>query len=150
MVRKKCIIGIDSDARAVTIARLQLWLRLAEEPLPLPLPRLEKTIIQGDSLKEETWDVLPEGYDIILGNPPFIATGVVQSRRELALRFKSAQGRFDYSYLFVEMGSKRLKDNGVIGQVVPNRLFTNKDASAIREIITKDMNLSVITDFGVK
>lgn len=148
LVNKKCIIGIDIDPRAVTITRLQLWLRLAEEPHPLPLPRLERTIVNGDSLKEETWDLLPAGYDVILGNPPFIATGDVQSRKELAARFKSAQGRFDYSYLFVEMAIRKLKNEGVIGLVIPNRLFTNKDASALRKIITSEMNLCVITDFG--
>lgn len=148
LVSKRCIIGIDNDARAVTFARLQLWLRLAEEPEPLPLPRLGKTIIHGNSLREETWNDLPKRCDIILGNPPFIATGDIPSRKELAARFRTAQGRFDYSYLFVEMAVKKLGANGILGLVVPNRLFKNKDASTLRGILTSETDLATITDFG--
>ena len=131
LINQKCIVGIDNDYRAVTLARLALWLRFAEEPNPLPLPRLEEVIIHGDSLREETWSQLPQTYDVILGNPPFIATGKIQSRTELQRRFQTAQGRFDYSYLFVELAITKLRPGGLLGLVVPNRLFINRDAGTM-------------------
>jgi|GEM_PF-1623584 len=148
LISRNCIVGIDIDARAVTFARLQLWLRLAEEPKPLPLPRLERTIVHGDSLVPDTWKTLPKECQIILGNPPFIATGDFQSRAELVSRFKTAQGRFDYSYVFVEQAISKLAKSGVLGLVIPNRLFKNKDATALRQLLTDQMELLSITDFG--
>ena len=147
LVENKCIIGIDTDPRAVTLARLSLWLRLAEEPDPLPLPSLNDVIVCGDSLREETWRDLPDGYDVIVGNPPFIATGEVENREALALRYETAQGRFDYSYLFVELAIKRLRPGGVLGLVVPNRLFKNRDAGILREMLTSRCQLLGVVDF---
>ncbi len=40
LMDNRSIVGVDIDERAVTLARLSLWLRLAEEPNPLPLPSL--------------------------------------------------------------------------------------------------------------
>jgi type I restriction-modification system DNA methylase subunit len=148
LVSGKHLIGIDIDERAVIMARLALWIRFTQEPQPLPLPRLEQIIIHGDSLGEEVWKKLPDSYDIILGNPPFIATGRTPNREQLVARFRTAQGRFDYSYLFVELALKYLVNNGILGMVIPNRLFKNKDASLIREVLTSETNLITLIDFG--
>ncbi len=148
IVRQKCIVGIDQDPRAVTLARLSLWLRLAEEPNPFPLPKLEQTIVLGDALDENTWSNLAGSFDIVLGNPPFLPFGAVKSREDLSRRFETAQGRFDFSYLFVELAVKKLKHGGVLGLVVPNRLYRNKDADKIREILTRECSILAITDFG--
>jgi hypothetical protein len=123
-------------------------LRLAEEPDPLPLPKLDEVIIQGDSLQQDTWRTLPSGYDVIIGNPPFMPFGTVASKAELAERFKTAQGRFDYSYLFVELAIQRLGQGGLLGMVVPNRLFRNRDASNLRLLLADSASLLAVVDFG--
>lgn len=148
LINGKNIVGIDSDPRAVTFARLSLWLRLAEEPNPLPLPALGEVIIHGDSLSDAPWRKLPESYDIVLGNPPFLATGKGHTKDELAGRFQAAQGRFDYSYLFVELALQKLVPGGVLGLVIPNRLFRNKDASGIRSVLADQADLLTVVDFG--
>ena len=148
LISQKCIVGVDVDKRATTFAKLQLWLRLTEEPEPLPLPSLDDVIICGDSLKDETWESLPNEYQIILGNPPFIPVANVQSRQELSARFKTAQGKFDYSYLFIEMALTKLSAEGILGLVIPNRLFKNRDATLIREVLTTESNLLSVVDFG--
>src|SRR5262249_44704638 len=139
-----------NDLRAVTIARLALWLRLAQEPDALPLPDLDEIIVHGDSLIDATWSELPGAgdYDIVIGNPPFIATGSVQNRKQLEERFHTARGRFDYSYLFVELGLEKLREGGLLGMVVPNRLYTNQDARSLREWITAGNDLITLIDFG--
>lgn len=148
LVEGRHLIGIDIDEKAVTLARMHVYQRLAEEPDPLPLPRLKECIVLGDSLGEEVWERLPDSYDIVLGNPPFLATGKVQSRRELSARFRTAKGRFDYSYLFVELGLNKLEDKGSLGLVVPNRLYNNRDAGTIREVMTQESDLLSVIDFG--
>lgn len=123
-------------------------MRLTEEPDPLPLPHLRETVICGDSLNEKTFADIPTEYDIVLGNPPFIATGRFASREELAAKFQTAQGRFDFSYLFVELAIQTLKENGILGMVVPNRLFRNKGAETIRDILIKNAKMLSLVDFG--
>jgi len=148
LVQGRHIIGVDVDERAVIMTQLRLWLRFAEEPDPLPLPSLQQIIIQGDSLGNDVWKDIPESYDVVLGNPPFLATGRTPSRDELSKKFRTAQGRYDYSYLFVELAVSRLAPSGTLGMVVPNRLFRNRDASTIREIITTETDLILVVDFG--
>jgi len=150
LVNGRHILGVDVDERAVTLARLNLWTRFAQEPDPLPLPRLEEVVVRGDALSASTWESLPEKYDVVLGNPPFLATGRTPSREELAARFKTAQGRFDYSYLFVELAIQKLRVGGRLGMVVPNRLFRNRDARTIREILTAETDLVAVVDFGAQ
>jgi hypothetical protein len=148
IVARKCILGIDQDARAVTLARLSLWLRLAEEPEPLPLPDLNEVVVQGDSLQQNTWRTSPANFDIVLGNPPFIGTGGTLMRKELAGRFRTAEGRFDYSYLFIELAIERLAENGILALVVPNRIFRNRDANILRDLMTASLELRCVCDFG--
>ncbi len=114
----------------------------------MPLPSIDRCIVEGDSLGEEIWTDLPNEFDVVLGNPPFIATGRVPSRDVLSRRFRAARGRFDFSYLFVELAISRLIEGGALGLVIPNRLFINRDASIIRGIITSEMTLNCLIDFG--
>jgi len=148
LVEKRAIVGIDIDPKAVTLARLSLWLRLAEEPKPLPLPHLKKNIICGDSLKNETWRNLPATYDIVLGNPPFLAASEAQLPASVRKVFRSAQGRFDFSSLFVEQALAKLEEGGYLGYVIPNRLFKNTYAAEIRRLITENMRILTLVDFG--
>ena len=148
IVEQRRIVGIDSDLRAVSLARLSLWLRFAEEPNPLPLPALQETIIHADSLSRDAFVELPSNYDIILGNPPFIATGKYVSRQELASRFQTATGRFDFSYLFVELAIQKLNENGIVAMVIPNRILLNRDARVIRRLLVDQTSLLSIVNFG--
>ncbi len=132
LIESGCIQGMDIDERAVTMARLNVWQRLTEEPKPLPLPKLSKYIRTGDALRHETWRSIKPGFNIALGNPPFLATSKVSSRAYLEANYKTAQGRFDFAYLFVERGISILSENGIGAFVLPNRAFRNKDASALR------------------
>lgn len=148
IIKKKKIIGIDNDQRAVVLARLSLWLRLAEEPKPLPLPALEDVIIFGDSLSRKQFKSIPKVFDVVMGNPPFIATGKIEKRHELAKKYKTAVGRFDYSSLFVELAISRLRGGGILTMVVPNRLFQNKSAKSVRKYIIENAELLTALDFG--
>jgi len=79
-VLENCIYGIDRDQRATRLARLNLFLRAADNPKKLP----ELNIIERDSLVwdkdlkpsfifERDFPLIHEegGFDIVLGNPPW-------------------------------------------------------------------------------
>lgn len=148
LVEQQLVIGIDVDRRAVILARLALWLRLAERPDPLPLPELEDIIFHGDALDPDTWRPLPDVYHVVVGNPPFLPTGTMPDRSTLVDRFDAAQGRFDYAYLFLEMGTRQLADTGVLAMVIPNRLFINRSARGIRDVLARTLDFQFIADYG--
>jgi N-6 DNA Methylase len=86
------VVGIDIDAKAVTAARLHLWQRLVQEPGALPLPNLSDVVVVADGLKRETWGDLDQPYDIVLGNPPFMAINLIQDREVLEAKFTTPRG----------------------------------------------------------
>jgi hypothetical protein len=104
--------------------------------------------LKGDGLNHSTWAQLGQRFDIVLGNPPFLATARVSNRAELESDFETAKGRYDYSSLFVEQAIRVTEPGGTIGMVVPNRMFINHNASSIRSYLTSRMNVDVIVDFG--
>ncbi|WP_165691294.1 Eco57I restriction-modification methylase domain-containing protein [Agrobacterium salinitolerans] len=142
------IAGIDIDPKAVTAARLHVWQRVIEEPDALPLPNLSDIIRVGDGLNSATWNNLDKQYDIVLGNPPFLATSLVANREKLEAEFETARGRYDFSSLFVEQALKVLREGGRLGLVIPNRLFLNKSAEPLRALLSIKSAVDVIVDFG--
>ena len=79
-VLENCIYGMDRDHRATRLARLNLFLRAAENPKKLP----DLKIIERDSLVsaedfpqefifERDFPLIHEdgGFDVVLGNPPW-------------------------------------------------------------------------------
>lgn len=148
LVEDRCIVGVDKDPRAVRLAQLSVWLRLAEEPDPLPLPSLKHTIRVGDSLSAAAWEGLPGSFDIALGNPPFIPAVVVGGREALERHYSVARGRFDLAHVFLELCDKKLGLGGLLGMVVPNRVFTSRDAAAVRSLLAHDFDMLTVVDFG--
>jgi hypothetical protein len=142
------VVGIDIDSRAVTTARLHLWQRLAQEPDALPLPNLSEFVVVADGLQRDTWGDLDKPYDIVLGNPPFLAINLIQDRDQLEAAFATTKGRYDFSYLFVEQALNVLSESGTLGMVVPNRIFKNRNGTVIRGLLVEQVNLLSIVDFG--
>ena len=149
IIKHRLVVGVDTDDRAVEIARLNVYQRLVHESDPLPLPRLRKSIVQGDALAPDTWDGLPQEYSVVVGNPPFLSTlRQSHSRADLRERFQAARGRFDTSSLFVELALDKLSDGGALAMVVPNRVFGNRDAAPLREVVADRAKLVAVEDFG--
>ncbi len=148
IIDRRAIRGMDIDEMAVIKTQNRLWLRLASEPQSLPLHDLDAAIVCGDSLASTAKDQIGNDIDVLVGNPPFLAVGRVESRTLLAERFDSAKGRFDYSSLFLEQGLKLLKQDGAFGVVMPNRLLNNRDAQPIRQLLTRSAHILTIVDFG--
>jgi type I restriction-modification system DNA methylase subunit len=144
LITNGIISGADLDQRAVTLSRLSVWLRLAEEIDPLPLPSLNDHIVCRDSLRQPN----EPQYDVIIGNPPFLSYGQIANRLELAERFEVARGRFDYSYLFIELALNLVRKDGWVMLIVPNRLLTNRDAGHARQLVTEKAQIELICDFG--
>lgn len=173
-----CLYGIDIDYNAVEIARFSLMVRLLEEEVKgtLPdgqkiLPDLDINIIHGNSIVSSNfiptndseltktvpldWDAarLPEGFDLVIGNPPYLKTEEMKDENigefnYLKANFDTPYKQFDKYFLFIEVGLRKTKADGFIGLVVPNKWINNESGTKLRGILGKNRYLSQIVNFG--
>ncbi|MBI2968527.1 MAG: N-6 DNA methylase [Bacteroidetes bacterium] len=174
------IFGVDIDNQAVEVTQLSLYLKLLEENgmymqqllfKEKILPDLSKNIVCGNSLVErdingnlfgETDEikinpmnmksVFPEGFDAIIGNPPW-GQKAVEFNDEVKIYFKqkypaAADGILDLFRLFVERAISLLKNNGYFGQVLPDIVLLKNYKSTRRYILDK-INISNIDHWGM-
>ena len=102
-----------------------------------------------------TWfhDVFSKGgFDIVIGNPPYVAirSGAISEddKRVFKSTYKAAKGQFDLYALFIEQGIGLLKDMGILTMITESTFVNNKDFVPLREFIVEDNKLAVIAYLG--
>ena len=92
---------------------------------------------------------VPEGYDLIIANPPYVRTqimGTVQAQL-LAAQF-GLTGRVDLYYAFILGMSQVLKPCGIAGIIVSNRFMTTKSGASVRQAILDHFRIHHAWDLG--
>src|SRR3989338_6958229 len=144
------IYGVDLDTQAVEITRLNLLINaLSERTKFSPL----KNIKNGNSLtfdwREEFSEVFKQGgFDVIIGNPPYIKEFVSKDAFDELHNNPYYQGKMDIWTMFACISIDLLKENGLLGFIAPNNWVTNAGASIFRDKILKDGELKGFIDFG--
>jgi len=156
------IFGVDLDKQAVEIAQLNLLLKIAEKGRRLPLLHnnikcgnslIDNPLIAGDKAlkwEEEFKDVMREGgFDVVMGNPPWGADidDVLDYLKE---KFPySTKEHKDIYKCFLEQGMNLLRENGVLGFIVPNTCLFQPRYRDIR-LFLKQYTLLKIMNLGEK
>jgi methylase of polypeptide subunit release factors len=157
--------GCDIDARAIALARLNLWMAFAKYFDQARLPSLANTVRVADSLAEpqelaqhpESIPPLPEswratGFDIVIGNPPFLghrdAVAAFGPRRVATwrMRHRSATKEVNLSSLFVERAMRLLRPGGYLGMVVPRNLLKTESGESLRRLIRNTCDVITVID----
>lgn len=91
------------------------------------------------------------GFDVIVGNPPWLMAGyyINDSLEYLREQFRTAEGKFDLYYLFIEQSLRLLRTGGALGMIVPNKFFHTRAAKPLRELLTAETRLVKVKDFGL-
>ncbi|MCF7794604.1 MAG: Eco57I restriction-modification methylase domain-containing protein [Candidatus Cloacimonetes bacterium] len=88
------------------------------------------------------------GFDIVIGNPPYIQYGENAILRNLYLnRFYSASYKVNSYYLFFEQGILISNKNGYLSFITPKSYLKNKYAKKLREFIINNVSLISVDDF---
>lgn len=98
------------------------------------------------------------GFDIIIGNPPYVRIqNMVEYSPEEAAFYQSKESgfvcgksdNFDKYNLFVEQALGLLRKGGTAGYIVPHKFFTIKAGESLRELLSRKNHLAEIVHFGV-
>ena len=123
------IFGVDINDESVEIAKLSLWLRTAQKGRKLS--NLNNNIKCGNSLiddpsvagkkafdwKKEFPEVSEKGgFDVVIGNPPYVDSESMtksypNERIFISKKYQSASGNWDLFIPFIELGIQILKND---------------------------------------
>ena len=160
-ILERNIYGVDINEESVEIAKLSLWLKTAQKGKILS--NLSKNIKCGNSLIDDpmisdkafNWNKeFPEimnggGFDVIVGNPPYIKEDKNKSAFNGLHTNYCYQGKMDLWYMFGALALDIIKeDYGLIGYIAPNNWITNDGASKFRNIIINKGKIIEFIDFG--
>jgi len=166
----KCIYGVDKDYNAVEAAKFGLLLKLLENEdktstgsnIPI-LPDLSNNIFFGNSLIDSVKDDLIQlinpfdfgdlKFDIIVGNPPYMKAEDMKTITPIEYpiynqKYKTAYKQYDKYFLFIERSISLLKDNGILGYIVPNKFMKVGAAQKLRGLLSENKLVSNIISFG--
>ncbi|MCL6585561.1 MAG: SAM-dependent methyltransferase [Anoxybacillus sp.] len=108
-----------------------------------------------DSTKRDVLSVFSNekilnGFDCIIGNPPYIKIQDMdlETRNYLTSSYTTCtKGSFNIYFSFIELGMKYLKDTGKLGYIVPNYFLKMHSAQPLREYLIKNTYISSVIDF---
>jgi len=156
------LFGVDLNFESVEITKLGLWLKSASKVEALAI--LDSNIKCGNSLisdknitekafvwEEEFPEILSQGgFDIIVGNPPYVSTKVIDvlEKKYFTSHYKTAIGQFDLYGLFIERSIQLLNKKAMFGFITSNTYLSNKDFLEFRKYLFQNVSIKEITNLG--
>ncbi len=89
------------------------------------------------------------GFDVVIANPPYVQIKQIpwDDRKVFVKKFKSAVGRFNLFYFFLEISSNILKPSGFSTYIVPDRLLLNTQGDKLRKWLLQEQTILEIDSF---
>ena len=159
-ILKDNIYGVDLDAQAVEIAQLNLLLKVLSQRTKLPT--LKHNLRVGNSLisegepthkpfnfETEFKEVSEQGgFDVIIGNPPYIKEDTNRAAFDGLHDNPYYQGKMDIWTLFACRAIDLLKDGGYFSFIAPSSWLGSAGASIFREKILNSGEIVKFVDFN--
>ncbi len=142
------------DISAVSIGRAKILLALEALLHGEVINEEDFRLFCGDSLTY-SFKVLPnvaenKGFDIIVGNPPYVRSKNIdaKTKKNLPLWETSKVGNADLYIPFFEIAMSLLNDSGLLGYITVNTFFKSVNARALRNYLSENQFSLSIIDFG--
>lgn len=141
------------------------------------LPNLRNNILCGNSLidfekinynklsDEEKvkicafdWGKINNGnlFDLIIGNPPYVATEFMiklldkNEFKAYKSKYKTAKKQFDKYFIFIERAIEKIKRDGYVCYIVPNKFAKIKSGEELRTLLGDNKYVKEYIDFGAE
>lgn len=158
------IYGVDLNEESVEITKLSLWLKTAQKGKKLT--SLDANIKCGNSLvddpkiagdkafdwQEQFADVIKKGgFDVVVGNPPYVATKQIPKNDRDYYWGRFAEILFSemdlYEIFTYKMLREVVKEDGFLGFITPNSYYTNTSFQHYRRYLLENTQIKFIVDF---
>jgi hypothetical protein len=153
------IFGVDLNQESVEITKLSLWLKSAAKGEKLT--SLNLNIKCGNSLIDDPssagdkafdWNtqfphiMTAGGFDIIVGNPPYVNARTMSTADRVYLRnqYSELRGAYDLYVAFLLKALQLLRTLGRYGWIVPNKFLIADYAVAALDTLKKDSLYSIV------
>lgn len=102
------------------------------------------------------WDEINDGhkFNVIIGNPPYVNTEgmhMLLPSAEVEIykkKYKTSHKQFDKYFIFIERAVDKVKEDGIVCYIVPNKFFKIGAGEKLRNLIAKGQMLVSLDDFG--
>ena len=158
------IFGVDLNKESVEITKLSLWLKTANKNKTLAT--LENNIKCGNSLIDDVeiagelafdWEKeFPQvfengGFDVVVGNPPYVSTKQIPANDRNYYWDKYKEILFSemdlYEIFIYKSINELLKNKGYLGFITPDSYFTNTSFELLRKYLLEKTKIIEIIDF---
>ena len=151
-IYKDNIYGLD--IQEYSIERTKIILSLLAISEGEDCTNFSFNLFQGNALNFDWSEVKElnknEGFDIIVGNPPYVgATKIDDESKQLLKRWRvSNSGKADLYIPFFEIGLENLNSTGVLGYITVNTFYKSLNGRAVRRYLSENKYDLSIIDFG--
>jgi hypothetical protein len=105
-------------------------------------------------LSASTTREIDSGFDLVIGNPPYIRIQTLKQSNADAVEFykdhyaSAAKGNYDIYVVFIEAGLNLLKSDGHLAYICPHKFFNAQYGEPVRELIADGKHLRHVVHFG--
>ena len=146
------LYGVDLSQEAVNITRLSLWLKMANKQEKLI--SLDDNIKFGNAVAGFDWQAeFPDlmeagGFDIVLGNPPYVRQELIKDIKPALKGYINYCGKADLYVYFYELGYNLLKDGGLLGYISSNKWMRAGYGEKLRQFLIERVTIHDLLDLG--
>ena len=142
------IVGVDKSSIAFNYTSLLKWAYNFNWEV-----RKEDSLFQSVHIKDlfpQTKNFNNIEYDIILGNPPYVRSSIIDQLylKDIKREYVStAKGNFDLSIAFIEHAIRNLKQDGIASYILSNKFMTMGYGKRICSELANRVRVINIEDF---
>ncbi|MFW9983732.1 MAG: Eco57I restriction-modification methylase domain-containing protein [Candidatus Odinarchaeota archaeon] len=96
------------------------------------------------------WAMREGGFDVIVGNPPFIGIKALDTRLKTYLRhrYRTVEQQFDILVPFIELGLNLLRPGGRLGYIISNKVLAADYGIRLRQTLVKKYVIEQMVDLS--